>query len=485
MIIKVKVIREIVMNPQKIILQYFLFLFLFCFSINFPIKAYPQQNAESNVPKYWYDKGKEALEGVTGFGGAKGQLDFAKKRLNEILTLEDIQNILISEEIRLSDFFTKLEAEHGERADTINTIEDAYFQAAEGLREAMESFKNAVELASDDYTDAYLKLVDTYLMMNNKQGAVDAYEICRESGFKGMTLSLKYLRDITRQIAVVCSKGEVFPSNANHSEGQEELCVKIIGDYMSFAENYLQRNPDEAKALGFVSIEPALIVNKFELAQFYVDTNQLTDARQEYGKIYSQVEADLQKEPDARNKVQELNLQIEQMKRNTVSFTFSFATKDTESLDTMEAFLTLLPAEKTVVGEELAKYYAVSIQEETISIKLANEMVIDNERKEVIRAIPPGEYKGIVTFSQPNIKNETALPFRIILSSQVTDLELRMRKIASKDDKVTVYIHDFTLPSELDYNFRIEPPPPPTPLWRKIALFALLACAMGTSVIAY
>ena len=378
-----------------------------------------------------------------------------------------------------------MKAEHGERGDAINTIEDAYFQAAEGLREAMESFKRAVELASDDYTDAYLKLADTYLMMNNKQGAVDAYEICRESGFKGMTLSLKDLRDITRQIAKMCSKGEVYPSNANHSEEQEELCVKIIRDYMSFAENYLKNNPDEAKALEFASIEPALIVSKFELAQFYAATNQLTDAREEYEKIYSQVEADLQKEPDARKKLRDLNLQIEQMERNTVSFTFSFATKDTESPDTMEAFLTLLPAEKTVVGEELAKYYAISIQQETISIKLANEMFIDNERKKVIRAIPTGKYKGIVTFSQPNIKNETALPVRIILSSQVTDLELRMREIASKYDEVTVYIHDFTLPSELDYNFRIEPPPPPTPLWRKIALFALLACAAGASVIAY
>jgi len=448
-------------------------------------KAYPQQNAESNDPKYWYDKGKEELEGVTGFGGAKGQLDFAKKRLNEILTLEDIQNILISEELRLSDFFTKLKAEHGEYGDTINTIEDAYFQAAEGLREAMESFKKAVELVSDDYTDAYLKLADTYLMMNNKQGAVDAYEICRESGFKGMTLSLKDLRDITRQIAEVCLKGEVFTSNANHSEGQEEFCVKIIGDYMSFAESILKGNPDEAKALGFASIEPALIVNKFELAQFYVDTNQLTDAREEYEKIYSQVEADLQKEPDARNKVQDLSLRIEQMERNTVSFTFSFATKDTEALDTMEAFLTLPPTEKKVVGEELAKYYAVSIQEETISIKLANEMIINNERKKVIRAIPPGEYKGIVTFSQSNINNETALPFRIILSSQVTDLELRMRKIASKDDKVTVYIPDFTLPSELDYNFRIEPPPPPPSRWRIALLTVLAAVAVVSASVTY
>ncbi|MBM3238725.1 hypothetical protein FJZ31_20735 [Candidatus Poribacteria bacterium] len=36
----------------------------------FPIKAHPQQNAESNDPKYLYDRGKQSLEGLTGFGGA-------------------------------------------------------------------------------------------------------------------------------------------------------------------------------------------------------------------------------------------------------------------------------------------------------------------------------------------------------------------------------------------------------------------------------
>ncbi|MBC8236063.1 hypothetical protein H8E77_41485 [bacterium] len=92
------------MNLHEPFFQY-LAILLFCLSMLLPIKAYPQQNTESNDPKYWYDKGKEALEGVTGFGGAKGQLDFAKKRLNEILTLEDVQNILEAGEIRLSDFF--------------------------------------------------------------------------------------------------------------------------------------------------------------------------------------------------------------------------------------------------------------------------------------------------------------------------------------------------------------------------------------------
>ncbi|MBM3238727.1 hypothetical protein FJZ31_20745 [Candidatus Poribacteria bacterium] len=473
------------MNLHTPLFQY-LTIFLLCLSMFFPIKAHPQQNTESNDPTYWYDKGKEALEGLTGFGGAKGQLDFAKKRLNEILTLEEIQNILGHGELTLSDFFMKLAAAHEQLGDTINTIEDAYSQAAEGLKEAMEDFKKAVEL-DHNYTDAYLKLTDAYLMMNNEREAVKAYESCRKLGFNGMTLSLKDFRDIARRIAKVYSKDETLQSNVSNerapSESKEEPGVEIIRDYMLFAESYLKGNPDEAKSLGFDSSEAALILNKFELVQFFIDSYRPTDALREYGEVYSKVEADLQKEQDARKQVRDLNSQIEQMEKNAASFTFSFATKERASLGPTEALLNLLPAQTIVVGEGLAKYYVVSIRPIGMSIKLADEMVVNNERKTVSRVIPAGNYTSIITLSQPNIKTKAQVPFRVVLSSEAGDIVLTP-KITFKDDKVVIQ-SPIQLQSGQEYNLRIEPPPPPPSWWRKIAIIALFACAAGASAITY
>ena len=458
----------------------YLILCLFCFSGFFPIKVHPQQNAEDT--KYLYDQGKKVFEGLTGFGGAKGQLDFANKRLSEILTLEDIQNILGRGELPLSVFFMKLVAAHGQQqvGDIINTIEGTYSQSAKDLKEAMDNFKKAGEL-DPDYTDAHLKLADVYLTMNNQQKAVEAYDSCLTLGFKGMTLSLGNLRDLTRRIAKVYPKDETRQSVSAEvppSESNNEPGVTLIRNYMSFAEGYLKQNPNEASA----------IVNKFELVQFYIDTSRPTDARREYEKIYSQVEADLQKELDARNQVRSLNSQITNMKGSVASVTFSFSTKwKASSLESMEALLNLIPVLETmVVGEELAKYYIVSILPTGMSIKFANEMVINNERKEVSRIIPAGDYISIVTLSQPNIKNKTEPRFRVILSwdRDSANPELEMHTIVSKDDKSTMKSVTYELPP-LDYIFRIEPPPPPPSFWRKAALLALLACAAGVSVVAY
>jgi hypothetical protein len=66
----------------------------------------------------------------------------------------------------------------------------------------------------------------------------------------------------------------------------------------------------------------------------------------------------------------ELKDVITEMEGNVVSVTFSFDTKwEASSLESMEVLLNLIPA-TTIVGEELAKYYVVSILPTGMSIKL-------------------------------------------------------------------------------------------------------------------
>jgi len=177
-----------------------------------PIKAYPQQNTESSPSEDWYAKGKQALEGETGFGGAKGWLEFAKQGLSENITAEILEDVLGQGELPLSEFFDKLLKEKEQLTEVINDLKISIFQEVNNqLKIAIDSFKKEIEKSDSEHKlEAYLKLVDAYLVMNREQEAIGAYEECQQKlGFGNITSSSDEFKDVFYQIAKIYWKGDV------------------------------------------------------------------------------------------------------------------------------------------------------------------------------------------------------------------------------------------------------------------------------------
>ena len=205
-------------------LNYLIFC-LFCLSMILPVRVYSQENTEPQSSEDWYAKGRQKLESETGIdgGGAKLWLEFAKQSLSENLTAKILEDVLGQGELPLSEFFDKLPPATIKR-EVINDLKNIYNEeVSKQLKIAIDSFNNEIEKKDSKHkVDAYLKLIDTYLVMNKEQEAIDAYEKCQELGFEGTTLSTDEFKDISHRIAKVYWKGDV-KSKKKYKDMEAEL----------------------------------------------------------------------------------------------------------------------------------------------------------------------------------------------------------------------------------------------------------------------
>ena len=374
------------------------------------IKVYSQSNTESQTSEDWYTKGKQALEGETGFGGAKGWLEFAKQTLSEnitaemledvlgqgelpldtffnklllakiksrlfrdgILTEEDGKNITDDKDISLSEFLdslqkysqndvqsrivnvygdytqmrTDLDRENERLSEVIDDVKNILSQEVNNkLQFAIDSFNEEIKADSEREVDAYLKLIDAYLVMNREQEAVNAYEKCqKELGFGSTTLSTDEFNDIFYRIAKVYWKGDV-ESKKRYEEVKTEL------DRYLAAENKIIA-PDSK-------------------------VNEVTDTR----------------------------------------FICSFTNVEPSLLT--EAIVQFIPNGKELSRQKLAKPFIVIVylskEKKPTSVKLSNEIILNKKQNRIRRNIPPGDYKVVIKMPKLSIKDENRIPFRIKL----------------------------------------------------------------------
>lgn len=193
-----------------------------------------QPSTDTQDADYWYNKGRLLLEGGTGIGGAKGRIKLASDKLARIFTVK-LLLLLTDGEISFDELKKRLQGESEEVKQNIEEIESYYSQAQAMLKEAIDDFDRTIELDSK-YTDAYLKKADSYLLMNMKQEAAQAYKDAFNAGFDGLkriTLSGSEFMDIAHQINNVPSDVSVTFSFVPEDEDSP-----IIG-VMKEARTYL------------------------------------------------------------------------------------------------------------------------------------------------------------------------------------------------------------------------------------------------------
>jgi len=264
-----------------------------------------QPNIDIKDPAYWYNKGKLLLEGGTGIGGAKGRIELANGKLAEIFTFESLL-LLTDGGISLDEFNINPQAEIVKQ--NLEEIEGYYLRAQAMLKESINDFNRAIEL-DQQYTDAYLKKADAYILMNMKYEAEQDYKNAFSAGVdssKKITLSASELMDITDRI--------------NYTSGD-------------------------------------------------------------------------------------------------VSVTFLLAPEDKESLFSFvmnKVQIYLIPTDNNLFGKALARYYVVSIpMKGEITIKLADEILIDEGQYTSSCALPTGKYTCFIKIPDLHIQAENQIPFQI------------------------------------------------------------------------
>lgn len=411
--------------------------------------------------------------GRTALVKSQKQIASANESLNKILTVEMLQSILGMGEMPVSEFLDKLLKESGATIlkNRIDAIKDDYAQAGEHLKTTLQNFQQAT--FGFQSADAHLKLADTYLLMNRDKEAIQAYQNCRNSGFENLTVPIDELRRITHQIAILLAK-EKTPI------GEENPGIAIIHDFIKFADNFYseqQKNQqgavEDTSDIEARAIVSDMILNKFELVRFYINTFRKDDARREYDNRYAEVldsltdarshpenqgDSVLQQEqlaqyPDAQIRIDELNAAIDDIKDNVdVTFTFiseefdrktkkmnSFFIEAEEPILT-EAKLYLIPykpkpsddsvqSSRTQIPDfekdtsvstdtqklDLANCYIIFYPEKQNNayVKLANEFLITERQSSVSNMVPVGKYIGVISILNLTITYESCIPFKI------------------------------------------------------------------------
>ncbi len=394
--------------------------------------------------------------GRTALANAQKQIASANESLNKILTVEMLQSILGMGEMPVSEFLDKLLKESGATIlrNRVDAIKNDYAQAGEHLKTTLQNFQQAT--FGFQVADAHLKLADTYLLMNRDKEAIQAYQNCRKSGFENLTVPIDEFRRITHQIAILFAK-EKTPI------GEENPGIAIIHDFIKFADNSyskqknnfggaLEDTPDAERA-----IISNMMLNKFELVRFYINTFRKDDARREYDNRYAEVKEQLAQYPDAQIRIEELNAAVDDIKDN-VDVTFTFIseefdrkTKKTNSffIEAEEPILTeaklyLIPYKPKPSDDSVqlpdaripnsVKYTSVSAdaqkpdlancyiifyqgKQNIAYIKLANEFLITERQRSVRHMIPVGEYTSVISILNLTITYESCIPFKIYQES--------------------------------------------------------------------
>jgi len=393
------------MNSRRDTVYYLIFCFLVL--IVFSINSFSQPHTD--LPN-WYTKGKQAFEGETGFGGAKGWLEFAKQTLSENITVGILEDVLEQGAIPLNEFFDKLLERDEQITEIINDLRDICADVKNRLKIAKESFEKEVNKSDSKYkTEAYLKLIDTYLVMNREKEVVDLYEEFQKSKFESTSLPIDEVKNIFHQVATVYFKGNVKSENISSIENPGAM---VIRKYMEFAEGYFEKQlQDQNKDSDSIkSIESKLIMSKFDLAEFYIETRQLAKAREEYQNRKREVEENSDRYPTTKDEIIALGSNIDKV--TDVHFTF-----------TKQSFLAgakvhFFPTESGLSSKELLKHCNVVIYlpgegEESI-VKLENEITLSQEKNKIC-VIPSGNYKIVIKIPKLSIKDENRIPFRIKL----------------------------------------------------------------------
>jgi hypothetical protein len=131
--------------------------------------------AHSSTATVWYDSASKALDGPDGKSGLKGEMKSLRATLNRVLNPETVEKLLSTRDmVDYNQFLANLpEATSASDRQKISLLFDSI-----DTRIRMEVLPrlNEVIRQDEDYTDAYLKLAEVYLLNHQEKKAIDAFK---------------------------------------------------------------------------------------------------------------------------------------------------------------------------------------------------------------------------------------------------------------------------------------------------------------------
>ena len=374
------------------------------------IIAYTQASTESQLSEP-YAKGKQALEGKTGFGGAKGWLAFVNESLSENLTVDMFEDVLGQGEIPLDEFFDKLLLAKNQRhliwygilteEDVKNIMGDKDISLSKFLDQLQNYSQN----------DVNSKIVNIYGDYNRMRTVLDE----ENNRFtEGVITDLKKIcsEEVKNQLDIAIDN---FKKVINESDSEYEVKA-----YLKLIDVYLVMNREQKAVNIYEECYP-----KFGFESMPLLINEFQDIFQRLARIYWKGDVKFER-TDSRDKIIAFDSEINRATDThfICSFTSEFKNELFNSKPPLltEATINFFPAGRELSSKELEKHFIAIVylpgEEKTTRVKLSNEFILNENKNDIRRIIPVGNYKIVIKIPKLNIKDENRIPFRVNLNGE-------------------------------------------------------------------